>query len=72
MARYVTRRLLESVVLLFIISIIVFALVMNIGDPVATMGGREGLNTQDYLDIQRKLRLLLTSVLIRFRHQSLS
>ena len=57
MARYVTRRLLESVVLLFIISIIVFTLVMNIGDPVATMGGREGLNTQDYLDIQRKLGL---------------
>ena len=42
MARYVIRRLLESVVLLFIISIIVFTLVMNIGDPVATMEGGKG------------------------------
>jgi peptide/nickel transport system permease protein len=57
MARYIIRRLTESVVLLFIISIIVFSLVMSIGDPVATMGGREGLTSQDYESIRRKLGL---------------
>ena len=57
MARYVARRLIESVVLLFIISVIVFTLVNSIGDPVATMGGRDGLNSKDYDQLRRKLGL---------------
>lgn len=57
MTRYIARRLIESVVLLFIISLIVFALVNSLGDPVATMGGREGLNSKDYEELRRKLGL---------------
>ncbi len=40
MTRYIIRRLLQAIPLLFIISVILFALMMNMGDPVATMGGR--------------------------------
>lgn len=57
MARYIAKRLIESIVLLFIISLIVFALVNSIGDPVATMGGREGLTSKDYEQLRRKLGL---------------
>jgi peptide/nickel transport system permease protein len=57
MTRFIVRRLGESLILLFIISIVVFLLVSNIGDPVETMGGMTGLQPQDYEQLQRKLGL---------------
>ncbi len=39
MTRYIIRRLLQAVPLVFIISIVLFVLMQNMGDPLATMGG---------------------------------
>lgn len=47
MGRYILRRLLQSVPLLFIISIVLFVLMNNVGDPLATMGGRERIDSAD-------------------------
>ena len=44
MTRYVIRRLMQAIPLLFIVSLILFVLVNNIGDPLATMGGRNPLD----------------------------
>ncbi len=41
MSRYIVRRLLQAIPLLFIISGVLFVLMQNMGDPVATMGGRK-------------------------------
>lgn len=41
MSRYIVRRLLQAIPLLFIISIVVFALLQGSGDPLATLGGRK-------------------------------
>jgi peptide/nickel transport system permease protein len=40
MGRYIARRLLQAIPLLLIITVILFVLMENIGDPLATMGGR--------------------------------
>lgn len=42
MGRYVTRRLLQAVPLVFAVSIIVFVLIMNMGDPLTAFAGRNG------------------------------
>jgi peptide/nickel transport system permease protein len=55
MASYIIRRLIQAVPLLILISLIIFTLMQNIGDPVATMGGRQPLDEQD----QRRLRCQL-------------
>ena len=47
MSRYIIRRLLQAIPLLFIISIILFILMMNMGDPLATMGGRDRIRADD-------------------------
>lgn len=57
MARYVLRRFLQGIPLLFIISIVLFVLMMNMGDPIATMGGRTLTRPEDRLRLTRQLGL---------------
>lgn len=42
MGRFILRRLLQAIPLLFLISIIVFVLIMNMGDPLIAFAGRSG------------------------------
>jgi peptide/nickel transport system permease protein len=44
LGRYILRRVLQAIPLLFIISVVIFALMMAAGDPLATMeaGGPPG------------------------------
>jgi peptide/nickel transport system permease protein len=55
--RYILRRFLQGIPLLFIISIILFVLMMNMGDPIATMGGRRMTRQADYERLKRQLGL---------------
>ncbi len=57
MTRYIFKRLLQGIPLLFVISIILFVLMMNMGDPVATMGGRRVTRAADYARLRRQLGL---------------
>jgi peptide/nickel transport system permease protein len=57
MGRYVARRLLQAIPLLLIISIVLFLLVQNIGDPVAMMGGRNPTRSSDRERLRRILGL---------------
>ena len=57
MTRYILKRLLQGIPLLFIISIILFALMMNMGDPIATMGGRAVTRPADRERLTRQLGL---------------
>jgi peptide/nickel transport system permease protein len=57
MIRYIVRRLLQAIPLLFIISIILFVLMMEMGDPVATMGGRTVTRPSDRERLTRQLGL---------------
>jgi peptide/nickel transport system permease protein len=57
MGRYIVRRLLQAVPLLFIISIILFVLMQNMGDPVAIMGGRRATRPSDRIRLTRQLGL---------------
>jgi peptide/nickel transport system permease protein len=65
MARYIIRRIMQAVPLLLLISVIIFILMQNIGDPVATMGGRQPLDEKD----QQRLRCQLglnDSVIVQY------
>jgi len=57
MTRYILKRLLQGIPLLFIISVILFVMMMNMGDPVATMGGRRATRAADYERLRRQLGL---------------
>jgi len=57
MTRYIIRRILQGIPLLFLISILLFVLMDNIGDPLATMGGRQVTRTADRLRLTRQLGL---------------
>ncbi len=57
MTQYIIRRLLQAVPLLFIISIILFILMQNMGDPIATMGGRRATRPEDRARLTRQLGL---------------
>ncbi len=57
MTRYIIRRLLQGIPLLFIISVVLFVLMMNMGDPVANMGGRRVTRSSDYQRLTRQLGL---------------
>lgn len=57
MTQYIVRRLLQAVPLLFIISIVLFVLMMNMGDPIATMGGRSVTRSSDRERLTRQLGL---------------
>ena len=47
MTRYIIRRLLQAIPLLFIISLMIFVLLRSSGDPLATMGGRRATRPED-------------------------
>jgi peptide/nickel transport system permease protein len=57
MTQYIIRRLLQAIPLLFIISLVLFALMMNTSDPVATMGGRTVARPADRERLTRQLGL---------------
>jgi len=57
MTRYIIRRLLQAIPLLFIISIVLFFLMQNMGDPLATMGGRKVTRKADRERLARQLGL---------------
>lgn len=57
MTRYIIRRLLQGIPLLFLISVILFTLMMNMGDPIATMGGRQATRPSDRIRLTRQLGL---------------
>jgi peptide/nickel transport system permease protein len=57
MTRYIIRRLLQAIPLIFIISLILFFLMRNTGDPLATMGGRRLTRPEDRERLARQLGL---------------
>jgi peptide/nickel transport system permease protein len=57
MARFIVRRLLQAIPLLFLISLVLFVLMQSIGDPIATMGGRQVTRTADRQRLRRQLGL---------------
>ncbi|MBP1692438.1 MAG: Binding-protein-dependent transport system inner rane component [Chloroflexi bacterium] len=57
MTRYIIRRLLQAIPLLFIISLVLFILMQNMGDPLATMGGRKVTRREDRIRLARQLGL---------------
>lgn len=57
MFQFIARRLLQSIPLLFIISIVLFLMMTNIGDPLATMGGRQRVASKDRDRLARQLGL---------------
>lgn len=57
MTRYIMRRLLQAIPLLFLISLILFTLMQSVGDPIATMGGRKVTRSADRERLMRQLGL---------------
>ena len=57
MSRYIIRRLLQAIPLLFVISLVLFLLMMSMGDPLATMGGRRMTRASDRERLTRQLGL---------------
>jgi peptide/nickel transport system permease protein len=57
MTRYLAKRVLEAIPLLFIISLVLFILMSNMGDPLATMGGRTMTRAADRQRLTRQLGL---------------
>jgi peptide/nickel transport system permease protein len=57
MSRYIIRRLLQAIPLLFIVSLILFALMSSIGDPLSMMGGRNPTRPEDRQRLARQLGL---------------
>lgn len=57
MTRYIIRRLLQAIPLLFLISVVLFVLIQNLGDPLATMGGRQPTRPADRERLARQLGL---------------
>jgi peptide/nickel transport system permease protein len=57
MTRYIIRRLLQSIPLLIIISVIIFLLANAMGDPLASFGGRRRVRSSDRERLTRQLGL---------------
>lgn len=57
MSRYIIRRLLQAIPLLFIISLVLFLLMRSAADPVATLGGRRNPRPEDRERLTRLLGL---------------
>ncbi len=57
MTQYILRRLLQSVPLVFLVSLILFVLMNAAGDPLATMGGRVPPRAADRERLRRQLGL---------------
>jgi peptide/nickel transport system permease protein len=57
MTKYIIRRLLQAIPLLFIVSLVLFVLMQNAGDPLATMGGRVPPRPEDRERLRQQLGL---------------
>jgi peptide/nickel transport system permease protein len=57
MFQYVIKRLLQGIPLLIIVSLTLFLLMMKVGDPIATMGGRTITRPDDRERLTRQLGL---------------
>jgi peptide/nickel transport system permease protein len=57
MTRYIIRRLLQAIPLLFIISALLFFLANEMGDPLASFGGRRRIKSSDRERLTRQLGL---------------
>jgi peptide/nickel transport system permease protein len=57
MTAYIIRRCLQAIPLLLIISIVLFLLTQNMGDPLATLGGRKQLRSADRERLTRQMGL---------------
>ena len=56
MTRYILRRILQAIPLLLLLSVVLFVLMQNIGDPLATMGGRTVTRAEDRKRLTRQIR----------------
>jgi len=57
MLKYIIKRLIQGVTLLFILSLVLFILMMKTGDPISTMGGRTLTRPDDRARLTRQLGL---------------
>lgn len=57
MSQYILRRLLQAVPLLLIITFVLFLLTNNMGDPLATLGGRQRIRAADRERLMRQFGL---------------
>ena len=57
MTRYIIRRILQAIPLLFIISVMIFVLLRSSGDPIAMMGGKRVTRSEDRERLTRLLGL---------------
>ncbi|MGW8226825.1 MAG: ABC transporter permease, partial [Anaerolineales bacterium] len=57
MTRYIIRRILQAIPLLIIISAILFILANEMGDPLASFGGRRRIRSSDRERLTRQLGL---------------
>src|SRR5512143_442632 len=57
MTRYILIRVLQAIALLFVISIVLFFLMRNMGDPIAAMAGRNITRPADRERLTRQLGL---------------
>jgi peptide/nickel transport system permease protein len=57
MLKFIIRRLLQAIPLLFIISIVLFFLMRNMGDPIAAMAGRSVTRSAERARLTRQLGL---------------
>ena len=57
MFQYIIKRLLQGIPLLIIVSLTLFLLMMKVGDPIATMGGRTLTRPDDRERLTRQLGL---------------
>ncbi len=57
MLRYVFQRLLQGIPLILLVSVLLFVMLQNMGDPLATMGGRHLTRKEDRERLARQLGL---------------
>jgi peptide/nickel transport system permease protein len=57
MTTYIIRRLLQAIPLLLIITFVLFILTSNMGDPLATLGGRQRIRAADRERLMRQFGL---------------
>jgi peptide/nickel transport system permease protein len=57
MTTYIIRRLLQAIPLLMIITFVLFVLTNNMGDPLATLGGRQRIRAADRERLMRQFGL---------------
>ncbi len=57
MTKFIIRRLLQGIPLIFLISVLLFVMMQNMGDPLATMGGRSVTRREDRERLARQLGL---------------